>query len=79
MPDVEDIARRYLREAGGDADAALRRAIGDALFDLATVGGLVSRGYARGFGRVLPANPNNGETSWPATPSRAAPSTKRAF
>ena len=52
---VSAIAEAYLAQAGGDAAAALRRAIGDALADLAEmerhtrrVERLVSRGFVRG-------------------------------
>ena len=52
---VSAIAAAYLAQAGGDAAAALRRAIGDALADLAEMERrtrraerLVSRGFVRG-------------------------------
>ena len=52
---VSAIAEAYLAQAGGDAAAALRRAIGDALADLAEMERrtrraerLVSRGFVRG-------------------------------
>ena len=52
---VSAIAEAYLTEAGGDAAAALRQAIGDALADLAEMERrtrraerLVSRGFVRG-------------------------------
>jgi hypothetical protein len=52
---VSAIAKAYLAQAGGDAAAALRRAIGDALADVAEMERrtrraerLVSRGFVRG-------------------------------
>ena len=52
---VSAIAEAYLAQAGGDAAIALRRAIGDALADLAEMERrtrraerLVSRGFVRG-------------------------------
>jgi hypothetical protein len=54
-PRVQDIARRYLSDAEGDARRALERAIGDALADMVEyerrtrcAERLVSRGFVRG-------------------------------
>ncbi|TXM71195.1 hypothetical protein FV229_00530 [Methylobacterium sp. WL120] len=44
---VDEMEQAYLEAADGDARDALRRALGDALQELATVSGQVSRGYVR--------------------------------
>jgi hypothetical protein len=44
---VDEMEQAYLDAADGDARDALRRALGDALQELAAVSGQVSRGYVR--------------------------------
>ncbi|KQO85972.1 hypothetical protein ASF32_09850 [Methylobacterium sp. Leaf91] len=44
---VDEMERAYLEASGGDARDALRRALGDALQELAAVDRQVSRGFVR--------------------------------
>lgn len=44
---MDELERAYMEASGGDARDALRRALADALDEIATVSGQVSRGYVR--------------------------------
>lgn len=44
---VDEMERAYMEACDGDARDALRRALGDALQEMAAVSGQVSRGYVR--------------------------------
>ena len=44
---MDEIEQAYLDASGGDARDALRRALADAVEEIATVSGQVSRGYVR--------------------------------
>ena len=44
---VDEMERAYLEAADGDARDALRRALGDALQEMAALSGQVSRGLVR--------------------------------
>ncbi len=44
---VDELEQTYLEASDGDARDALRRALGDALTEMATLSGQVSRGFVR--------------------------------
>lgn len=44
---LDELERSYLEASDGDARDALRRALGDALTEMATISGQVSRGFVR--------------------------------
>ncbi|MCJ2035601.1 hypothetical protein [Methylobacterium sp. J-068] len=44
---LDELASVYLEASSGDARNALRRALADAMTEIATVSGQVSRGYVR--------------------------------
>ena len=44
---VDELEQTYLEGADGDARDALRRALGDALTEMAALSGQVSRGFVR--------------------------------
>ena len=44
---LDELERTYLEASDGDARDALRRALGDALTEMATISGQVSRGFVR--------------------------------
>ncbi|KQO68509.1 hypothetical protein ASF22_19870 [Methylobacterium sp. Leaf87] len=44
---VDEMERAYMEAADGDARDALRRALGDALVEMASLSGQVSRGFVR--------------------------------
>ena len=44
---VDELERTYLEATDGDARDALRRALGDALTEMAALSGQVSRGFVR--------------------------------
>lgn len=44
---LDDLESAYLEASGGDARDALRRALADAMEEIATVNSRVSRGYVR--------------------------------
>ncbi|KQU31067.1 hypothetical protein ASG63_16340 [Methylobacterium sp. Leaf94] len=44
---LDDLERAYMDASDGDARDALRRALGDALTELAELSGQVSRGFVR--------------------------------
>lgn len=74
MPSVETIAAAYLDNAGGDAGAALREAIADALADLCEAERrtrraerLISYGYARG--RIAEPAPGPGGVAGSPNPT----------
>ena len=66
---VDEMEQAYLEASGGDARDALRRALADAMEEIATVSGQVSRGYvwagkpadlARKLGPECRARPGQG-------------------
>lgn len=44
---LDELEKSYMDASGGDARDALRRALADAMDEIATVSGQVSRGYVR--------------------------------
>jgi len=44
---LDDLERAYMEASDGDARDALRRALGDALTEMAALSGQVSRGFVR--------------------------------
>ena len=44
---VDELEQTYLEASDGDARDALRRALGDALIEMAEISGQVSRGFVR--------------------------------
>lgn len=44
---LDELEKAYLEASGGDARDALRRALADAMEEIATVSAQVSRGYVR--------------------------------
>ncbi|WP_348271156.1 hypothetical protein [Methylobacterium sp. Leaf87] len=44
---MDALEREYMEASGGDARDALRRALADAMEEIATVSGQVSRGFVR--------------------------------
>ncbi len=44
---LDEMERAYMEASGGDARDALRRALADAMEEIATVSGQVSRGFVR--------------------------------
>lgn len=44
---LDELERTYLEASDGDARDALRRALGDALTEMASISGQVSRGFVR--------------------------------
>lgn len=44
---MDELEEAYMEASGGDARDALRRALADAMAEIATVSGNVSRGYVR--------------------------------
>lgn len=44
---LDELERTYLEASDGDARDALRLALGDALMEMATISGQVSRGFVR--------------------------------
>lgn len=44
---MDDLERAYMEASDGDARDALRRALGDALIEMAEISGQVSRGFVQ--------------------------------
>ena len=44
---MDELEQTYLEASGGDARDALRRALADAMTEIATLSGQVSRGFVR--------------------------------